>query len=432
MKAYLFKTRNRLPNVLAAGFLLSCALADDWPQWRGPDRDDVSRETGLNLDWSQKKPPLLWAFKQAGAGYSAPTIVRSTLYCQGAANSNDFAFALDTETGKLKWKQPLGPQFVQDRGDGPRGSVTVDGDTLYLVRGGGQLHCLASADGKQIWKKDLRSDLGGAIMSQWDWGFSESPLVDRDLVICTPGGSKGTLAALNKKTGEVVWRSVDWQETGGYSSPVVAEVDGVRQYIQHTRGGVGGVAAKDGALLWSARIARNDVAVIPTPIYHDHLVYVTSGYGAGCGCVRLSREGEKFKTEVLYANRTIANHHGGVLRVGDYIYGHSDPNGWVCQNLKTGEPVWQEKGGDRPGKGAVTCVNGRLLCFEENTGALSIVSASPDGWKQFGRFELPEKSTIRTMDNKVWTHPVVANGKLYLRHHDLLFCFNLKDGVSAK
>ncbi len=262
------------------------ARAEDWPQWRGPNRDDISQETGLNLDWSQKKPPLLWAFKQAGAGYSGPTIVGGTLYCQGAADGNDFVFALDTETGKLKWKQPLGPQFVQDRGDGPRGSVTVDGGALYLIRGGGALHCLAAADGKARWQKSLKSDLGGAIMSAWDWGYSESPLVDGDLVICTPGGAQGTLAALNKKTGEVVWRSTDWKETGGYSSPIVAEVDGVRQYIQLTRGGVAGVAAKDGTLLWSANVAGNRTAVIPTPIYHDHLYTLrpdTKGAAAASG-----------------------------------------------------------------------------------------------------------------------------------------------------
>lgn len=334
---------------------------------------------------------------------TSPTIVGGTLYCQGAAEGSDFAFALDTKTGTLKWKQPLGPQFVQDRGDGPRGAVTVDGDVLYLIRGGGELHCLAAADGKPRWKKNLRSDLGGDVMSQWD-----------------------------KKTGDVVWRSTDWTEKGGYSSPIVAEVDAIRQYIQFARGGVAGVAAKDGTLLWSANVASNDIAVIPTPIYRDNLVYVTSGYGAGNSCVRLSREGDKFKAEVVYTTKNLSNHHGGVVLVGEHIYGFSDRRGWVCQSLKTGENVWQEEGNGRPGKGAAIAVDGRLLSFEENTGTLTSVMASPEGWKEFGRLELPEKSNIRSMDNKVWTHPVVANGKLYLRHHDLLFCFDLKDGVQEK
>lgn len=397
----------------------------DWPQWRGPNRNGVSQETTLHLNWLEKKPLLLWTFRQAGAGYSAPTIVGNTLYCQGAADGSDFAFALDTQTGKLKWKQRLGVQFIQDRGDGPRGSVTMDGNNLYLIRGGGQLHCLTAADGVLIWEKDMRKDLGGDIMSQWDWGFSESPLVDGNLVICTPGGNQGTIAALNKKTGDVVWRSKKWQDYGGYSSPIVADVDDVRQYIQLARTGVAGVAAKDGKLLWSADVVGNHVAVIPTPIYHNNLVYVTSGYGAGCACVRLSREGDTFKAEVVYANKNLSNHHGGVVLVGEYIYGFSDGKGWTCQDLKTGENVWQVKGEGIPRKGAVLAVDSRLLCLEERTGLLTCAAASLDGWKEFGRLELPERCEIQTMDNMVWTHPVVANGRLYLRHHDLLFCFDL-------
>lgn len=413
-------------TVLIVMAIAGSSLGADWPQWRGPNRDGVSTETGLNLNWSQNKPPLLWTFPQAGSGYSSPTIVGETLYCQGAADNSDFAFALNTETGKLIWKQPLGKQFIQDRGDGPRGSVTVDGENLYLIRGGGQLHCLAATDGKLLWQKDFRNDLGGDIMSQWDWGCSESPLVDGELVICTPGGSKGTLAAINKKTGDVVWRSTDWTDNGGYSSPIVAEVDGVRQYIQYTRGGVAGVAAKDGTVLWNAEVAGNRVAVVPTPIYRDHLVYITSGYGAGCGCVRLTRQDDKFKAETVYANRNQSNHHGGVVLVGEYVYGYSDRYGWVCQNLKTGENMWQEKGNGRPSKGAVISVDGHLLCLDEDTGSLTVAEASPDGWKESGRLDLPEKTKIRTMDNEVWAHPVVANGKLYLRHHDLLFCFDIK------
>jgi len=399
--------------------------AQDWPQWRGPNRDDVSKEKGLNLDWSENKPPLLWVFRQAGAGYSSPTIVGDTLYCQGAADSIDFAFALDTKTGMLKWKQNLGPMFIMDRGDGPRGSVTVSSGKLYLIRGGGILHCLNAADGKMLWQKDFRKDLGGNIMSPWDWGFGESPLVDGDLVICTPGGSEGTMAALDKNTGKVVWRSKEWTDLGGYSSPVVADIDGIRQYIQLTSRGVAGVAAKDGKLLWSINAAGNTTAAIPSPLYRDHLVYVTSGYMGGCACLRLTREGDNIRIDTLFINKNMSNHHGGVVMVGDYIYGYTDSKGWVCQSLKTGEIVWQHRV-SQPGKGAVICVDGHLLCLDERTGSLTCVSASPDGWKEYGRLEIPERSGIRSMDNCVWTHPVVSHSSLYMRDHDLLFCFDLK------
>lgn len=422
-------TKNSAIFSLTGAIFLSTAIADDWPQWRGPDRDGISRETGLHLDWSEKKPSLSWTFRGAGAGYSTPSIVGDTLYCAGATDGNDFAFALDINTGDVKWKKTLGAQFVQDRGDGPRGSITVDGDRLYLIRGGGELHCLSASDGSEIWKKHLREDLGGNIMSRWDWGYSESPLIDGEVVICTPGGDKGAMAALNKKTGDVVWRSTDWTATSGYPSPIVAEVNGVRQYIQFGSDGVAGVAAKDGDLLWKAEVANNRIAIIPTPVYHDNLVYVTSGYRAGCGSVRLTYDGQNFQTESLYTNEVMSNHHGGVVLVGDHVYGYSDTflGAWVCQNLKTGEKVWEARGDDIPGKGAVICVDGRLLCLDENDGSVTVVNASPEGWKSFGRLELPERTTIQTMDNKVWTFPVVANGSLYLRHHDLLFSFDVKN-----
>lgn len=416
--------------ILLTSYTISL-LAQDWPQWRGPNRDGISHETGLNLNWSKNTPTLLWVFRQAGAGYSSPSIVDSTLYCQGAADGSDFAFALDTENGELIWKQSLGPQFIMDRGDGPRGTVTADGDKLYLIRGGGQLHCLAADDGRMLWQKDFRTDLGGDIMSPWNWGFSESPLVDGDLVICTPGGSKGTMAALNKNTGAVIWRSAAWTDMGGYASPLVAEIDGVRQYIQFTRRGVSGVSANDGTLLWSANVAGNNTAVIPTPIYRDNLVYVTSGYRGGCALLRLTKVNEGFKPETVYANGNLSNHHGGVVLVGDYIYGYSDGPGWVCQDFLTGERTWQHRV-DEPRKGSVISVDGHLLCLDENTGSLTCAKASPHGWEESGRLVIPERSNIKSTDNKVWTHPVVAHGKLYLRDHDLLFCFDLKDTGSTK
>jgi len=398
--------------------------AQDWRQWRGENREGIVKQTSLNLDWTQKKPPLTWTFRQAGAGYSAPVVVGTTLYCQGAADGNDFAFALDTKTGSLKWKQNLGPEYIQndDRGNGPRGSVTVDGDKLYLIRGGGQIHCLLAADGKMIWQKDFKNDFGGKLMS--GWGFSESPLVDDNLVICTPGGSGGTLIALDKNTGSTVWICKEWTDDAGYSSPIVAVVNGTRQYIQQSNKGVAGVAAKDGKLLWRVEVEGYRTAVIPTPIYHDNMVYVTSGYTANCACIKLTGSGEEFVAETVYANKNLVNQHGGVVLVNGYVYGYSEDRNWVCQNLKTGEIVWKERNNE-VAKGSVLAVNDRLLLFNEKGGRLTVVAASPDGWKEFGRMEIPERSEVQTRDNSVWTHPVIANGNLYLRDHDLLFCFDL-------
>jgi outer membrane protein assembly factor BamB len=199
----------------------------------------------------------------------------------------------------------------------------------------------------------------------------------------------------------------------------------VRQYIQQAGKSVAGVSAKDGKLLWRVQIDAYKVAVVPTPVYQNNIVYVASGYNAGCTAIRLTKTGDKFKAETIYANKNMVNHHGGVVLVNNHIYGYSDPSGWVCQNLKSGEQMWKQKIKE-VGKGAVIAVNDRLLLLDERTGLLTVAAASPSGWKEFGRMELPERTEMPTMDNMIWTHPVVANGKLYLRDHDLLFCFELR------
>ena len=420
------KNKFGFPLVVMATTLIITGVnikAQDWPQWRGPDRDGVVKTTGLNLNWSEKKPPLLWTFRQAGSGYSAPVVVGTTLYCQGAIDEKGFAFALDTKTGNLKWKQELGREHVEDRESAPRGSITADGDKLYLIRGIGQIHCLSAADGKVIWQKDFMKDLNGKLMSHW--GFSESPLVDGNLVICTPGGNGGTMAALDKNTGNVVWRTKEWTDQAGYSSPVVAEIDGVRQYIQQAAKGVAGVSAKDGKVLWKVELAGYRTAVIPTPVCTNNTVYVTAGYNAGCVLIRLTRSGDKFNAETVYANKNMVNQHGGVVLMNGYIYGYSDNTAWTCQDLKTGENVWNQRNRGE-GKGAVLGVNDRLILLDEKSGRLTVAAASPDGWKVFGNMDIPERTKISTTDNAVWTHPVVADGKLFLRDHDLLFCFDLE------
>jgi len=397
--------------------------AQDWPQWRGANRDGIFKGANLNLDWTAKKPPLSWTFKQAGSGYSAPTIAGTTLYCQGAADGNDFAFALDTKTGNLKWKQNLGAEFKESRGNGPRGSATVDGDKLYLIRGGGQIHCLSAANGKMLWQKDFIKNFEGKMMS--DWGYSESPLVDGNLVICTPGGSQGTLIALDKNTGSVMWVCKEWTDNAAYSSPIVGEVDGVRQYIQQAGKSFAGVSAKDGKLLWRVEVPAYRTAIIPTPIIFDNHVYVTAGYNSGCHLVKLSQTGDTFNAEVVYANGNMVNQHGGVVLLNGHIYGFTDGMGFVCQNFKTGETVWRERITEII-KGATLAVNDKLILLNERSGLIVVVAATPDGWKEFGKMEIPARSEIKTQDNCVWTHPVVANGKLFIRDHDLLFCFDLQ------
>jgi outer membrane protein assembly factor BamB len=256
-----------------------------------------------------------------------------------------------------------------------------------------------------------------------NWGYSESPLVDGNKVIATPGGGRGTLAAFDRKTGEVLWRSKEVTDSAGYSSVIAAQIGGVKQYIQLTGKSVFGVAPETGKVLWRhAREGRT--AVIPTPIVSDNYVYITSGYNAGCDLIKLTPTGGVFKAEEVYRSKDMTNHHGGVVLLDGYLYGHSDAERgkWVCQDLKTGEVKWSSKA---LGKGCVTYADGRLYCYEEDKGIVVLAEASPRGWSEKGRFTITP-STLEHGRGKIWAHPVVANGRLYLRDQDLIFCYDVK------
>jgi outer membrane protein assembly factor BamB len=400
----------------------------NWPQFRGPDRSDVSRETGLLKSWPSGGPRLLWTYSSAGAAFSGPAIVGDRLYSMGQDEQNEFVFALDTTKGERVWSTPIGSAYSNGYGDGPRGTPTVDGERIYMLGANGDLVCVEATTGAKNWSVNLMNgDVGG---QQPHWGYAESPLVDGDQVICCPGGPRGTMAAFEKKTGRLIWHSTDLTDGAGYASIVVAEVGGIRQYINTTMQSVAGVAPKNGKLLW--RYARDEgprpfrTAVIPTPIFHDNSVYVTAGYQAGCDLLRLSANGDAITVEKVYDNLNMENKHGGVLRVGEYVYGWTDSrNAWICQNFKTGEIVWQNKS---LGRGSVTCADGDLYCYAEKDGTTVLVKADPQGWKETGRFKIPRETSLeRKRAGSIWTHPVVANGKLYLRDQDLIFCFDVRN-----
>jgi outer membrane protein assembly factor BamB len=411
---------HRLCYPLLTLVTLSVAWASEgnsWPQWRGPDRTDVSKETGLLKEWPAKGPTKLWTFKDAGEGYAGFAIVDGKLYTMGARDGKEYLLVLDAEAGKELWNTEIGAQFSYGQwGDGPRGTPTLDGDHLYALGGQGTLICVNLPERKIVWKKRMQ-DLGGSVPQ---WGYSESVLVDGDKVICTPGGSKGALAALNKQTGEVIWQSKEYTGGAQYASVVPAVINGQRQYIQLLMKSFAGVAADSGKLLWKADWSVGRTAVIPTPIVHDNYVYITAGYGAGCKLVRI----EGNKAEEVYANKNMANHHGGVVLVGEHLYGYSDGKGWICQNFKTGETVWSER--RKLGKGGLTCADGMLYCMDENNGTVVLAEASPAGWKEHGRFKLEPQSEQRKPQGKIWTHPVVVNGKLYLRDQEFICCYDVK------
>lgn len=417
-------------SALTVAGLLSCAavsLAADWPQWRGPDRNEVSADTKLLTKFPAGGPKVLWSAKNVGVGYSGPAIVGNRLYTLGAdENENrEFALCIDTNSGKELWRTNIGKYkdsgYTDRWGGGPRSTPTVDGKHLYVLGVNGDLVCLTT-DGKVIWHKNLIKEHNGQMMS--GWGYSESPLVDGNQVVVTPGGSGGAMAAFDKMSGKLLWRSKGAVDTAAYSSIVTTEIDGVKQYVNLTGTGVIGISTQ-GETLWTYKREGHRTAVIPTAICKDNYVYVTAGYGCGCDLIKIVRDGGKFKAEKVYANKNMVNHHGGVVRVGGFIYGFSDGRGWVCQDFMTGENRWEEKGKGAPGKGSVTYADGHLYCYDESDGKLVVAVASPSGWKETGRFSLPQKSNLRKPSGKIWTHPVIANGKLYLRDQELLFCFDV-------
>ncbi len=396
--------------------MASAVHGGDWPQWRGPNRDGKSTDTGLLKQWPAEGPKQVWKATGLGGGYSTPSVANGRVYGSGYRDDEEFIWAVDASTGKEIWSTKTGAAEKKvGYPEGPRSTPTIDGDSLFTLSAGGNLVCLEAASGKELWHHDLKKEFGGRMMS--GWGFSESPLVDGDKVICTPGSVKGTVLALNKKTGATIWQSEEFKDKSAYASLVIANFGGVRQYVQLTDAHVAGIAAADGKLLWEAD-RPGKTAVIPTPIVTDEFVYVTSGYGVGCNLFKVTKDGDGFKADQVYANQNLINHHGGVILVGNHIYGHSDKGGWTCQELKSGDVVWTDKG---VGKGAISFADGFFITRSESgKGNVALIEASPEGYKEHGRFEQPNRSNKNS-----WPHPVIANGKLFLRDQDVMFCYDL-------
>lgn len=423
----------RAPLLVLPLALALPAPAADWPQYRGPNRDDASPETGLLKEWPKGGPPLAWTFEAAGVGYSPPAVVGDRVYVTGGREEKEFLIALDTK-GKELWAVEIGPTFRWKGNSwsaGPSATPTVDGDRVFALGGNGDLVCCDVA-GKERWRVNLPKDLDGQVNpigggpKNLGWGFTGSPLIDGGALVIAPGGPKGTLAALDKKTGTAIWRSTELTDQAAYTSPMPATFGGVKQYVILTNQGLAGVAPKDGKLLWSYR--RKPVygtEVINTPLIKGEFIYTTVAAGNGASeLIKVEKDGDGFRATRVYSNQELMNHHGNVVLVGEHVYGNGQGTGWACQNFKTGEIVWSEQ--KKFPAGAVTFADGRLYLVAENTGAAALVEATKDGWKEAGRLALPKASMLRQKQGKIWTPPVVSNGKLYLRDQELLFCFDVK------
>jgi outer membrane protein assembly factor BamB len=403
-------------SVAGGGAAAPASSGPSWPQWRGVNRDDSSTETGLLKEWPADGPKRLWVNEDAGLGYSGFAIADMVLYTLGLWEDDEKLIALDAATGKKLWDVKVGGRLRNNWGDGPRSTPTVAGGQVFALGGNGDLLCADAKTGKKVWDKSLTSDLGGVIQN---WGYTESPLVEGDLVIVTPGGSKGTVAALSVKNGAVKWQTKDWTDNAQYASPIVVDHGGQRQVVQLVMNSVAGISPADGKLLWKAEFPGR-TAVIPTPIHKEGFVYVAAGYGVGCKMIKLGESAP----ETVYENKTMVNHHGGVILVGDHLYGYSDGSGWTCQDFKTGAEKWSERAKLR--KGCIAYADGMLYCMAEDDGTVVLIEASPEGWKEHGRFKLEKQSSQRAAQGRIWTHPVICGGRLYLRDQEFISCYDVK------
>ena len=401
----------------------SVARAADWPQWRGPNRDGISKERGLLQEWPKEGPKLLWKQADIGSGYSTPAVVGDRLFL--LANDgldNEFVEALAVQDGKRAWSTHLGPVGnPKQQPDFPaaRSTPTVEGDLLYALSSDGDLACLEKSSGKERWHKSLRTDFGG---KPGIWAYSESPLVDGDTLVCTPGGTQATLVALNKTSGETLWKCpLPEGDEAAYASAQVVETGGVRQYVQLLEKGLVGVEAKTGKLLWRyGKPVSAYHANIPTPVAADGIVYVGSA-GTGGGAVRLQAKDGGVTAEPIYWSANLPTAIGGAVKLDKYLYG-ATAQAMLCVDFTTGQVKWKERG---LGAASLCYADGRLYLHGEN-GEVALLEPSAEAYVEKGHFAPPDQPKHKNQMEKAWAYPVVAGGRLFLRDHGCLWCYDVK------
>ncbi|MFP6620720.1 MAG: PQQ-binding-like beta-propeller repeat protein, partial [Pirellulaceae bacterium] len=397
--------------------------AADWPQWRGPQRNGMSLETDLLQQWPVEGLPVLWKSSQVGGGYASVVVSKGMLFTIGQEGQDVLAVALDAVTGKRRWSQAIGKTSRT-----PCSTPTVDGDRLYALDPDGNLVCMKTGSGEIVWKRAFLVDFQGRMMS--GRGYGESPLIDGDKLICSPGGAEHMMIALNKYSGELVWKTqipelgMAGRDGMGFSSAQVTTAVGIRQYVQLVGRGLIGVAADDGRFLWGYNDISNGTANIPTPVVRGDLVFSANGYNSGSVLLKLHPDGkEGVRAEEVYRlnGSRFQNHHGGVILVGDAIFGgHGSNNGLPTSlDLETGRQHWKRRG---PGVGsaAVVYADGHLY-FRYQNGVMALVEATTKGYRLKGKFQIPGAG------GDSWAHPVVANGRLYLREKNTLFVYDVRN-----
>lgn len=392
------------PTAMAAG---------DWNQFRGPGRDNLSQESGLADKWPEGGPELLQTISGIGEGYASVSLVGELMYTMGNVDGGEQVIALNRKTGEIVWKTRNGDEYQEGQGNGPRGTPTVIDGMVYSLGGNGDLSCIKADNGEMVWQVNILKAFGGGNIT---WGISESVLIDDGKVICSPGGSDATVVALDAKSGKVIWKSkVPEQPAASYASPVAMTIGKIKQYVIFTSKGICGVRADDGEPLWGQNASSNGTANCATPLIVDNYVFSSSDYGTGAELVQLIQSGKSVQAKQVYFTKDMKNHHGGMVLLDGHVFG-SNGDMLSCVELKSGKPTWRE----RSMKGSVVYADKKIVFRNEN-GPVVLLAADTQTYTELGRFDQPERS-----NRPAWAHPVIADGKLYLRDMDKLLVYNLR------
>ncbi|TWU34325.1 PQQ-binding-like beta-propeller repeat protein [Novipirellula artificiosorum] len=400
-------------QILLVNFTFASDDQPYWPQFHGPIGDNISTETGLLSQWPEGGPELLWQAEGMGEGYSSVSLANGLIYTAGNIEDQTVVFALNLN-GEIEWQSKCGPAWTQSF-PGTRSTPTLDNDRLYFESPLGDLVCLNAQTGKQLWGKNLLKEFGGENIK---WALAESPIIDGDNLICCPFGSQGSVVALDKMTGETVWAAQAVDDKAGYATPTIVEFAGRRIVLAMSGQAMVGVAADTGQLLFRyEHLTKYDVNALK-PVYADGQVFISSGYKAGSEMVKLTATGSEITATRAWESKDMDNHHGGVIHLDGYIYGADSSRNWVCFDWKTGETKYTDRG---VGKGSLTCADGLLYTLSEDRGRMGLVKPTPTGHELISEFTIPAGGK-----GKSWAHPVVCGGRLYVRHGDLLFAFNVQ------
>ncbi len=409
---------------MAGLFLSAISLADDWPHWRGPERNGISVETGLAKTWPDNGPELLWSVENLGAGFSSASISKEQIFVTGVVDNHETLTALDLD-GKILWKTTYGEKWKASYPEA-RTTPTVEENRVYVVSGMGKVLCIDTESGQIMWSVQVIDQFDGEYHR---WGVAESPLIVDDKLICTPGGPEASVVAFDKISGKVIWQTRELSELGNYCSPILINRGGKKIIATQLADSFVGINAENGKLLWRDEYEEyqddpKDINV-NSPLYHDGHIYVTSGYDNPSAMFELSPDGTKIKRK--WISEVLDVHLGGVVLVDGYIYASNWENNrsgnWVCLDWKTGKVMWEEKWGN---KGPIITAEGMLYCYEEKKGGFALVRANPEKFEVVSSFKIPLGKGMH------WAHPAISDGRLYVRHGEALMVYDISGNKVRK